>query len=80
VVVVGAARSYHSGTTMLVIGIILSIFGVGLFCWVILTLAVYALPFFVGLTAGMAATSPRIRSTTFWELTVLNSSKRVSSI
>ena len=31
---------------MLVIGIILSIFGVGLFCWVIFTLAVYALPFF----------------------------------
>jgi hypothetical protein len=30
---------------MLVIGIILSIFGVGLFCWVIFTLAVYALPF-----------------------------------
>ncbi len=27
---------------MLVIGIILSIFGVGLFCWVIFTLAVYA--------------------------------------
>jgi len=40
---------------MLVIGIILSIFGVGLFCWVIFTLAIYALPFFVGLTAGMAA-------------------------
>ena len=42
-------------TTMLVIGLILSIFGIGLFCWLIFTLAVYALPFFVGLTAGMAA-------------------------
>jgi hypothetical protein len=41
--------------TMLVIGLILSIFGIGLFCWLIFTLAVYALPFFVGLTAGMAA-------------------------
>jgi hypothetical protein len=42
-------------TTMLVIGLIFSMFGIGLFCWVIFTLAVYALPFFVGLTAGMAA-------------------------
>ena len=42
-------------TTMLVIGLILSIFGIGLFCWLIFALAVYALPFFVGLTAGMAA-------------------------
>jgi hypothetical protein len=41
--------------TMLVIGIILSMFGIGLFCWLIFTLAVYALPFFVGLTAGLAA-------------------------
>ncbi|MGB5083279.1 MAG: hypothetical protein WBO09_01455 [Methylocystis silviterrae] len=40
---------------MLVIGLILSVFGIGLFCWLIFTLAVYALPFFVGLTAGMAA-------------------------
>jgi hypothetical protein len=29
--------------------------GIGLFCWLIFTLAVYALPFFIGLTAGMAA-------------------------
>jgi hypothetical protein len=42
-------------TTMLVIGLILSMFGIGLFCWLIFTLAVHALPFFVGLTAGMAA-------------------------
>ena len=40
---------------MLVIGLILSMFGIGLFCWLIFTLAVYALPFFIGLTAGMAA-------------------------
>ena len=40
---------------MLIIGLILSMFGIGLFCWLIFTLAVYALPFFVGLTAGMAA-------------------------
>jgi hypothetical protein len=41
--------------TMLVIGLILNLFGIGLFCWLIFTLAVYALPFFVGLSAGMAA-------------------------
>ncbi len=40
---------------MLVVGLILNVFGIGLFCWLIFTLAVYALPFFVGLTAGMAA-------------------------
>jgi hypothetical protein len=39
---------------MLVIGLILSVFGIGLFCWLIFTLSVYALPFFVGLTAGWA--------------------------
>src|SRR5688500_12595013 len=41
--------------TMLIIGITLGIFGIGLFCWLIFTLTVYALPFFVGLTSGMAA-------------------------
>jgi hypothetical protein len=40
---------------MFVIGLILSMSGIGLFCWLIFTLAVYALPFFVGLTAGSAA-------------------------
>jgi hypothetical protein len=40
---------------MLGIGIVLSIFGLGFFCWLLFTLAVYALPFLVGLTAGLAA-------------------------
>lgn len=40
---------------MLVIALILNVFGLGLFCWLIFTLAVYALPSFIGLTAGMAA-------------------------
>ena len=39
---------------MLVLGLILSVFGIGFFCWLIFTLIVYALPFAVGLTAGMA--------------------------
>jgi hypothetical protein len=41
-------------TIMLVIGLVLNLFGIGLFCWLISTLAIYALPFFIGLTAGMA--------------------------
>lgn len=40
---------------MLVIGLILNMFGIRFFCWLIFTLAVYALPCFVGLNAGMAA-------------------------
>jgi hypothetical protein len=40
---------------MLIIGLALGMFGIGLFCWLIFTLAVYAVPFFVGLTAGSAA-------------------------
>jgi hypothetical protein len=42
-------------TTVLVLGIILSTFGIAFFCWLLFTLAVYALPFFVAMTAGFAA-------------------------
>jgi hypothetical protein len=42
-------------TTMIVIGLILSVFGVGFLCWLLFTLAVYALPTFAGITAGLAA-------------------------
>jgi hypothetical protein len=35
--------------------IIAAIFLIGLFCWMLFNLAVYALPFFVALTAGMFA-------------------------
>ena len=34
-------------STMLALGIVLNIIGLGFFCWVLLTLAIYALPFFV---------------------------------
>ena len=37
------------------IGIVLSILGLGFFCWLLFTLAVYALPFLAGLSAGLAA-------------------------
>jgi hypothetical protein len=37
------------------IGIVLSVFGLGFLCWLLFTLAVYALPFLAGLTVGLAA-------------------------
>ena len=40
---------------MLVIGIVLSFVGLGFFCWLLFTLAVHTLPFFAGVTAGLAA-------------------------
>jgi hypothetical protein len=40
---------------MLAAGIVLSIVGLGFFCWLLFTLAIYALPIFAGLTAGLAA-------------------------
>ncbi len=36
----------------MIIGIILSIAAIGVFCWLLFTLAVFALPFFAGVTAG----------------------------
>ena len=40
---------------MLALGLVLNTLGIGLFCWLIFTLAVYALPFFVALSVGMTA-------------------------
>lgn len=40
---------------MLAAGIALSILGLGFFCWLLFTLAIYALPTFAGLSAGLAA-------------------------
>lgn len=40
---------------MIALGLLLNFAGIGLFCWLIFTLAVYALPFFVGLTVFMLA-------------------------
>lgn len=39
---------------MLALGLVLNTLGIGLFCWAIFALAVYALPFFVALSLGMA--------------------------
>ena len=40
---------------MIIIGLILGAFGIGFLCWLRFTLAVYALPSFAGVTAGLAA-------------------------
>ena len=40
---------------MLALGLLLNIAGIGVFCWLIFTLAVYALPFFVAINAGILA-------------------------
>ncbi|MGL9623164.1 hypothetical protein QRQ56_34925 [Bradyrhizobium sp. U531] len=40
---------------MLALGLVLNTFGIGLFCWLFFALAIYALPFFVALSAGMFA-------------------------
>ncbi len=40
---------------MLALGLLLNIAGIGVFCWLIFTLAVYALPFFVAINAGIWA-------------------------
>jgi hypothetical protein len=40
---------------MLALGLVLNTLGIGLFCWALFTLAVYALPAFVALSIGMTA-------------------------
>jgi len=40
---------------MLALGLVLNTVGIGLFCWLIFTLAVYALPFFVAINASILA-------------------------
>jgi hypothetical protein len=45
----------HGATTMLALGLLLNTVGIGLFCWLIFALAVYALPFFVAINAGIWA-------------------------
>lgn len=42
---------------MIFLGILLCIAGIGFLCWLLFTAAVYALPFFVGVTVGVWAFS-----------------------
>ena len=39
--------------TMIIIGILLNVVGLGAFCWALFGLATHALPFFVGMTVGI---------------------------
>jgi len=45
----------HGDTTMIVLGILVSIAAIGTMCWLLFNLAVFALPFFIGLNAGTLA-------------------------
>ena len=40
---------------MILVGLALSLFGAGFLCWLLFTLAVYATPFFVGVTTAFVA-------------------------
>jgi hypothetical protein len=42
-------------TTMIILGILGSLAAIGMLCWLLFTLAIYALPAFAGVTAGMWA-------------------------
>ncbi len=57
VVVEGAipATFVAGAITMVITGILLNIAGLGMFCWALFRLAVYALPLFVGTTAGISS-------------------------
>ena len=39
--------------TIIMIGVLLNVVGLGVFCWALFALAIHALPFFVGMTAGI---------------------------
>jgi hypothetical protein len=39
--------------TMIIIGVLLNVIGLGAFCWALFALAAHALPFFVGMTVGI---------------------------
>jgi hypothetical protein len=55
VVVEGATPATHvtGAITMIIVGILLNVVGLGVICWALFTLAIHAFPFFVGLTAGI---------------------------
>ena len=49
--------------TMLIIGVVLNIVGLGFVCWALFALAIHALPFFVGVTGGFTHFRPgQVRS------------------
>jgi hypothetical protein len=48
-----ARSTTHTGERIMFIGSLVSLLGLGILLWLLFTLAIYALPFFVGLTVGM---------------------------
>ena len=63
-------------STMLVIGLVLSVSGLGFLCWLLFTLAVYALPFFAGLTAGTRPPSTAARASSARLLSAFSAAAR----
>jgi len=55
---------------MIIFGPLLVIVGIGFICWLLFTLAVFALPFFAGLTIGIWAfhTGPAWSAASPWVL------------
>jgi hypothetical protein len=55
VVVEGAipATLVTGAITMFIVGILLNVVGLGVICWALFALAIHALPFFVGMIAGI---------------------------
>jgi hypothetical protein len=55
VVVEGAtpATLVTGAITMIIVGILLNVVGLGVICWALFTLAIHAFPFFVGMIAGI---------------------------
>jgi MFS family permease len=45
----------NGAITVIAFGLVAGIAGIGVFCWLIFALAVYALPFFIALSVGFAA-------------------------
>lgn len=39
--------------TIIMIGVLLNVVGLGVFCWALFALAIHALPFFVGMAAAI---------------------------
>jgi hypothetical protein len=39
--------------TMIIIGVLLNVVGLGVFCWALFALGIHILPFFVGMTVGI---------------------------
>jgi hypothetical protein len=46
--------------TLIIIGVLLNVFGFGVFCWALFALTIHALPYFVGMTVGIYSFQARV--------------------